>query len=87
MFDIMLKKCYITGNAQRKKVNEMTTHTLTTEQLRKLTNAIGDDKEWPKITDDPRVNYAVDCLTTDDDEPEYDKQLYLDEAEAFKALG
>ena len=65
----------------------MATHTLTTEQLRKLVDAIGDGSDWPKATDDPKVNYAVDCIVVEDDheEPTYDEQLYAAQIEAFKA--
>ena len=64
----------------------MATHTLTTEQLRKLVDAIGDGGDWPKATDDPKVNYAVDCIVQDDgDEPQYDEQMYAAEVEAFRA--
>ncbi|MDO8676830.1 MAG: hypothetical protein Q7K16_04290 [Candidatus Azambacteria bacterium] len=62
----------------------MATHTLTTEQLRKLVDAIGDGKNFPKLTDDPKVNYAVDCIVLDDGvEPTYDEQTYAVEAEIF----
>ncbi|OGZ95511.1 MAG: hypothetical protein A3I44_03470 [Candidatus Sungbacteria bacterium RIFCSPLOWO2_02_FULL_51_17] len=65
----------------------METHTLTIEQLRKLVNAIGDGSNWPKHTDDPKVNYAVDCIVQDDGGvPTYDERLYVEEIEAFKAL-
>lgn len=40
----------------------MTTHALTTKQLDKLTDAIGDGNDFPKHTNDPQVNYAVDCV-------------------------
>lgn len=60
----------------------------TTEQLRKLTESIGGLHDWPKITDDPKVNYAIDCIVEDDgdEEPAYDEQLYATEIEAFKTL-
>lgn len=66
----------------------METHTLTTAQLRKLVEAIGDGNGFPKHTDDPWVNYAVDCIVQDnEDVPPYDEKLYTEEAEAFfKAL-
>lgn len=65
----------------------METHTLTTAQLRKLVKAIGDGNDFPRYTDDPRVNYAVDCIVQDDgDVPPYDENLYTKEVEAFKAL-
>lgn len=63
-------------------------HTLTTEQLRKVVDAMGDGNDWPKATDDPKVNHAVDCLTVDGgDQPEYEEGLYLAEIEAFKKAG
>ena len=65
----------------------MKTHTLTTEQLRTLVDAIGAGNDFPKNTDDPKVNFAVDCIVEDDgEEPIYDEQLYLEEIKAFKAL-
>jgi len=64
----------------------MTAHNLTTEQLQKLVDAMGDGSDWPKATNDPKVNFAVDCLTSDEgDGPTYDEQLYTAEVEAFKA--
>ncbi len=66
----------------------MGTHTLTTEQLRKFVHAIGDGSDWPKITDDSLVNFAIDCVNEDEDEePTYDRQLYAAEVEAFRAHG
>lgn len=66
----------------------MAVHTFTTEQLKKLVDAIGDGKDWPKITDDPKVNYAVDCIVEDGgEESVYDEQLYVAEIEAFRASG
>ncbi len=69
----------------------MVTHNLTTEQLQKLTDAIGNGSDWPKFTDDPKVNYAVDCVVAltalpEEDEPVYD-DTYVAEIEAYKALG
>ncbi len=65
----------------------MATHTLTTEQLRKLVSAIGDGSDFPKFTDDPKVNYTVDCIVQDDgDVPPYDEQMYAAEITAFKTL-
>lgn len=63
-------------------------HNLTTEQLRKVIDAMGDGKDWPKATDDPKVNHAVDCIVADEgDEPEYDEKLYAAEVEAAKEAG
>ena len=63
----------------------MTTHTLTTGQLLKVIDAMGDGKDWPKATDDPKVNHAVDCIVADEgEEPEYDERLYANEIEASR---
>ena len=63
----------------------MANHNLTTQQLRKVVDAIGDGKNWPKATDDPKVNHAVDCIVADEgDEPVYDEKLYVAEIEAAK---
>ena len=63
-------------------------HTLTTEQLRKFVFAVDGLNDWPKHTDDPEVNFAVDCVVQDDDDqPTYDEQLYVREIEAFKKAG
>jgi hypothetical protein len=62
-------------------------HNLTTEQLREVVNAIGGGTDWPKITYDPKVNHAVNCIVSDPgDEPEYEEQMYVQEIEAFKRL-
>lgn len=60
-----------------------------TANLRRLTRSVGGLQDWPKITDDPRVNYAVDCVTADlgDPEPRYNEKLYADEVEAFRTNG
>lgn len=63
-------------------------HNLTTEQLRKVVDAMGDGKDWPKATNDPKVNHAVDCIVADEgDEPEYDEKLYTAEIKAAKKAG
>ncbi|MDP3793032.1 MAG: hypothetical protein Q8Q89_04890 [bacterium] len=70
----------------------MTTHTLTTEQLHKLVDAIGAGNDFPKHTDDPQVNYAVDCvvqLQMEENPPSPYNELahmYVEEVEAFKKL-
>ena len=66
-------------------------HNLSTVQLKKLTDAIGDGKNWPKFTDDPKVNHAVDCLTSlmineEEEEPEWNEQEYLAEIQASQEL-
>ena len=58
-------------------------HKFTTNQLIKLTAAI----TWPRITDDPRINYAIDCMREDnggDDEP-YNADLYEAEVRVSSA--
>lgn len=62
----------------------MAIHTLTTEQMRKFVDAVGGLRDWPKLTDDPKVNFAVDCVVQDE-EHTFDERLYADEIEAFKA--
>lgn len=56
----------------------MALHMLTTEQLRKLVDAMGGGSDWPKLTDDPRVNYAVDCVVSGGELP-YDEDIYANE--------
>ena len=61
----------------------------TAQELLKLAEKADGFTDWPKHTDDPKVNYVIDCITAfmcGDEEPEYDEQLYLEEIEAFKAL-
>jgi len=54
------------------------THTLTTGQLRKLVIAVDDGNKWPLLTDDPFVNYVIDCMFSEEELP-YDEQLYINE--------
>lgn len=72
----------------------MRIHALTTEQLHKLSDALGDGSDWPKHTNDPKVNYAVDCVVQLrsglEPIPPYRvlRKTYLDEIEAsFKRAG
>jgi hypothetical protein len=68
----------------------MKVHNLTTAQLQKLTDAISDGKDWPKFTDDPKVNYAIDCMTclmVNDLEPDYHELIYAREIAAAKEQG
>ncbi|MBU1180405.1 hypothetical protein KJ885_05685 [Patescibacteria group bacterium] len=71
----------------------METHHLNTEQLKKLLDAMGDQSEPPSLTDDPRVNHAVNCLVSYDEEdepaPTYEEDEYplIDEIEAAKEQG
>ncbi|MEK9180504.1 MAG: hypothetical protein AAB897_03770 [Patescibacteria group bacterium] len=61
----------------------------TTEDLRKLVESVNGLNDWPKTTDDPRVNYAIDCVvddTGDEDEAGYDEKLYTEEVAAFATL-
>ena len=63
------------------------THTLTTGQLRKFVEAMGDGSTWPKHTDDPMVNHTVDCIVADPgEEPTYDEKIYAEEIEAFRNI-
>lgn len=59
-----------------------------TLRLRKLTGSINGLRDWPKITDDPMVNFAIDCVVADDgEEPVYDEQVYAEEIRAFGTFG
>ncbi|MEK7198159.1 MAG: hypothetical protein AAB648_01705 [Patescibacteria group bacterium] len=58
----------------------------TTQQLKTLAESVEGLRDWPKVTDDPKVNFAVDCVVEDEgEEPIYDEQLYAAEVEAFRA--
>jgi hypothetical protein len=60
-----------------------------TREMRKLAESSGGLQYWPKATDDPRINYAVDCVTSNmcgEGDPDYDERLYVKEIEADKAL-
>ena len=60
----------------------------TTQQLKTLTESVKGLQDWPNITDDPQVNFVVDCVVEDEgEEPTYDEQLYAAEVEAFRANG
>lgn len=64
-------------------------HELTVEQIQKIRGAIGDNSSWPRHTDDPRVNYAVDCLVSYEDKPPpYSEveQTYVEEISARAAI-
>ena len=61
----------------------------TTEKLRYLAELNGGFNDWPKHTEDPIVNYVIDCITAalcGDEEEEYDEKIYLEEIEASKTL-
>lgn len=55
--------------------------TLNEEQQAAVKTAIGDGSDWPKLTTDPVVNWAVDCKVLEEDLP-YDAAVY--EAEAIE---
>lgn len=60
----------------------------TTQQLKMLAESVKGLQDWPKMTDDPMVNFAVDCVVAEEgDEPTYDEQLYAAEVKAFKSHG
>ena len=60
----------------------------TTQQLKTLAESVKGLQDWPNFTDDPQVNFAVDCVVEDDgEEPSYDERLYTAEVEAYKARG
>ncbi len=61
---------------------------LTKDQKKMVTEAIGDGSDWPKMTDDPQVNCAVDVVVCDtkpwEQLTEEVKGHYIEEVEAFK---
>ena len=60
----------------------------TTQQLKTLAESVGGLQDWPKITDNPEVNFAIDCVVEDEgEEPVYDKQLYIAEVKALQSHG
>ena len=64
-------------------------HELTEEQIEKIREAIGDGSDWPRHTDNPQVNYAVDCLVSYEDKPPlYSKveKTYVEEISAMAAI-
>jgi len=64
---------------------------LSEEQVQKVRDAIGDGSDWPKHTDDPYVNFVVDCLVSfeGNEKPSFDEigHLYVEEIEACKEAG
>jgi hypothetical protein len=56
----------------------------TEEQAQKAIDAIGDESYFPKFTNDPVVNWIVDCLICGN-EP-YDPSLYEKEIELSKGI-
>ena len=60
---------------------------LTPNQLKMVTEAIGDDSDWPKMTADPVVNCEVDHLINGDPPwdflPEDERAIYRKEATEF----
>ncbi len=59
---------------------------LSDEQMHKVLCAIGDGTDFPKITNDPQVNWKVDCETLGEYIP-YDAELYNREIEAWRNIG
>ena len=66
----------------------------TTEQLLEMASSRGGLHDWPNHTDDPRINYVVDCVVQSESfsqdidykEPEWDESMYSEEVRAFKDL-
>lgn len=56
-----------------------------TEQLKDLAVGNGGLHDWPSTTDDPHVNYAVDCVVDPEDEQPYNPELYQAEVDEYKA--
>jgi len=57
---------------------------ITLDQLKIITDAVGDGKDFPKFTNDPWCNYLIDCLLADDELPIWDLKSYQNEIEAAK---
>ena len=57
----------------------------TLQQLHELATKSGGLRDFPKITDDSRVNHAVDCVVDPDEAVPYDENLYLTDVAAFAA--
>lgn len=64
---------------------------LTENQKKMVIEAIGDGSDWPKMTDDPQVNHAVDVVVCDAKSWEQltveEKVHYIVEARTFNSLG
>lgn len=57
----------------------------TTAELQKLADSLGGLKNWPILTNDPRVNYVVVCVVAlkfGEEEPEFDEKIYTEELKA-----
>ena len=79
----------IGGDASKAEA-ELAGGELTTAQLVELNGRVGGLQDWPDITEDPKINFAVDCAvnyTTDEEEPVYDEKIYTEEVEVFRAHG
>lgn len=61
----------------------MSTPNLTGDQFRDVVEAIGDGYNFPRATNDPVVNWAVDCLTQGE-MIDYDEALYESELDVFE---
>lgn len=70
-------------NADKFVGGEFTTLQLM-EQTERITRSLPED--LPEITDDPEVNYAIDCYTSGGDELEYDPEVYAEEIEEFRKI-
>ena len=65
---------------------------LTDQQTLKLLEAIGDGNDWPRFTDDPIINCAVDHLTSNGECPKWSqldentRVIYRKEVELITVL-
>lgn len=77
-------------NKDRKRYPRVV-HELSEEQLQKVRDAIGSGDDWPKHTDDPYVNFVVDCLVSFEwnERPSFEEigHLYVEEIAAAKQAG
>ena len=66
-------------------------HELSEEQVQKVKDAIGEGNYWPKHTDDPYVNFVVDCLISFEwsEKPSFEElgHLYVEEIATAKEAG
>lgn len=79
------------GENEDRKRYPRVMHELTEEQVQKVREAIGDCNDFPKHTDDPYVNFVVDCLISfeGNERPSWDefRTIYTEEVAAAKEMG
>lgn len=89
MVDLTTKQLKVFFDAVRSSKTGVVGGRFNTWELQRMAESTGGFKDFPKRTDDPVINWVVDCITArfcGDKDPEYDEKLYLEEIEAFKKL-